>query len=63
VIAAASVAWAGTAALVPAALALVAALALAAWVRARLGGLTGDVYGAAIELGEVAFFIGSTMVS
>jgi adenosylcobinamide-GDP ribazoletransferase len=36
-----------------AALAVAGALALA--VRRRLGGLTGDVYGAAIELAEVAF--------
>jgi adenosylcobinamide-GDP ribazoletransferase len=38
---------------VPAAGALVAASLLALWLRRRLGGLTGDVYGAAIELGEV----------
>jgi len=34
--------------------ALAAALLVAAWMRARLGGLTGDVYGAAIELAELA---------
>jgi cobalamin synthase len=28
-------------------------LAFAYWLHRRLGGLTGDVYGAAIELGEV----------
>ncbi|HEV3030670.1 MAG TPA: adenosylcobinamide-GDP ribazoletransferase [Polyangia bacterium] len=38
----------------PAAGALVAASLLALWLRRRLGGLTGDVYGAAIELAEVA---------
>jgi adenosylcobinamide-GDP ribazoletransferase len=27
------------------------------WLRHRLGGLTGDVYGAAIELGEVTALI------
>ena len=32
----------------------VAVLAFAFWMYRRLGGLTGDVYGAAIELGEVA---------
>jgi adenosylcobinamide-GDP ribazoletransferase len=31
----------------------VAVLAFAFWMHRRLGGLTGDVYGAAIELGEV----------
>jgi adenosylcobinamide-GDP ribazoletransferase len=38
---------------VPAAGALAAASALALWLRRRLGGLTGDVYGASIELAEV----------
>jgi cobalamin synthase len=27
------------------------------WLERRLGGLTGDVYGAAIELGELAFLL------
>ncbi len=43
----------------------VAALAVAllfAWrVGAMLGGLTGDVYGAAIELGEVVFLVAATV--
>jgi adenosylcobinamide-GDP ribazoletransferase len=39
--------------LVPAAGALVAATLLALWLRQRLGGLTGDVYGAAVEVAEV----------
>jgi adenosylcobinamide-GDP ribazoletransferase len=39
--------------LVPALGALLAATLLSLWLRRRLGGLTGDVYGAAIELGEV----------
>lgn len=35
----------------------VVALWLASRMRARLGGLTGDVYGAAIELSEIAFLL------
>jgi adenosylcobinamide-GDP ribazoletransferase len=31
---------------------------LGAWAKARLGGITGDVCGAAIELGELAFLLG-----
>jgi cobalamin synthase len=42
------------ASLVPTAVGLAAAGALAAAVHRRLGGLTGDAYGAAIELAEVA---------
>jgi adenosylcobinamide-GDP ribazoletransferase len=38
-------------------LALVAGLLLAARMHALLGGLTGDVYGAAVEVVEVVFFI------
>jgi adenosylcobinamide-GDP ribazoletransferase len=44
----------GTRLLVPAAGALAAATLFALWLRRRLGGLTGDVYGASIELAEVA---------
>jgi adenosylcobinamide-GDP ribazoletransferase len=48
----------GGAGLAAAALAaLLAAAACAAWARLRLGGLTGDVHGAAIELAEAAFLI------
>jgi adenosylcobinamide-GDP ribazoletransferase len=43
--------------LVPAAGALVAATMLALWLRQRLGGLTGDVYGAAIEVAEVTMLV------
>jgi len=43
--------------LAPAAAALSAALAVAFGVRRRLGGLTGDVYGAAVELAELAFLV------
>jgi adenosylcobinamide-GDP ribazoletransferase len=40
--------------LLPAAGALCVASLFGVWLRRRLGGLTGDVYGATIELGEVA---------
>lgn len=43
--------------LLPALCALLTALAVAAWVSPKLGGLTGDVYGAAIELSELAFLL------
>ncbi len=43
-------------------LAALAVALLFAWrVGAMLGGLTGDVYGAAIELGEVAFLLAATV--
>ncbi len=41
--------------LLPLALALGVALAFSWWMTRRLGGVTGDVHGAAIELAEVAF--------
>lgn len=41
----------------PAAYAVLVALALGFWIFKRLGGLTGDVYGAAIELSELTFLI------
>jgi adenosylcobinamide-GDP ribazoletransferase len=47
----------GVRVLLPAAAAVVAAVGLALTVRRRLGGLTGDVYGAAIELAEVGFLV------
>lgn len=59
----ASVAWMGLAAVafgvwplgVALAAAVLVALAVGLWARARLGGVTGDVHGAAIELSEIAF--------
>lgn len=53
--------WAGWSALGPAAAALLVGGALAEWMRRRLGGLTGDVYGAIIELAEVTFLIGASV--
>ena len=41
----------------PALAALATALGLALWLTRRLGGLTGDVYGAAIELAELVFLV------
>ena len=52
------VVWMGRALLMPAALALVAALAFGSWIGRRLDGLTGDVYGAAVELSEVVVLAG-----
>jgi adenosylcobinamide-GDP ribazoletransferase len=43
--------------LLPALVAGAVALALGVWLGRKLGGLTGDVYGAAIELTEVAFLV------
>jgi adenosylcobinamide-GDP ribazoletransferase len=45
----------GSRALLPSASALVAALATASLLTRRIGGLTGDGYGAAVELAELAF--------
>jgi adenosylcobinamide-GDP ribazoletransferase len=56
-VALAALGWLGGRALVPALSALLAALAIAAWLHRRLGGLTGDVYGAAIEAAELAFLV------
>ena len=49
--------WFGTIALLPALLSVATAALLAFWANARLSGLTGDVYGAAIELAELAFLV------
>jgi adenosylcobinamide-GDP ribazoletransferase len=59
-LAGACVVWWGDRVVAPSATALAAALGLALFVRRRLGGLTGDVYGAAIELAEVAFLIAAS---
>ena len=56
-VAALAIGWLGVAALLPALAALAAALALAVWLHRHLGGLTGDVYGAAIELAELSFLV------
>ncbi|HEY0478312.1 MAG TPA: adenosylcobinamide-GDP ribazoletransferase [Kofleriaceae bacterium] len=56
-IAALAIGWLGARALVPTVSAAAAALAIALWLHRRLGGLTGDVYGAAIEAAELAFVI------
>ncbi|HZR82271.1 MAG TPA: adenosylcobinamide-GDP ribazoletransferase [Candidatus Binatia bacterium] len=50
-------AWTGAGAIAAAGAAALAALAFGAWLTRRLGGLTGDAYGAAVELGEVAFLV------
>ncbi|MDD9945471.1 MAG: adenosylcobinamide-GDP ribazoletransferase [Myxococcales bacterium] len=42
---------------IPAVAAVSVALALCVWLCRRLGGLTGDVYGASIELSETAFLL------
>ncbi|MBK7974672.1 MAG: adenosylcobinamide-GDP ribazoletransferase [Deltaproteobacteria bacterium] len=47
----------GATLLAPTLAALAAALAMAGWMKWRLGGLNGDVYGAALELAEVAFVL------
>jgi adenosylcobinamide-GDP ribazoletransferase len=46
--------YAGSPGFAPLVAAAGAALAVAAWMQRRLGGLTGDVYGAAIEIAEIA---------
>jgi adenosylcobinamide-GDP ribazoletransferase len=56
-LAAALLVWIGPAAIAPALAAVGVALAFGWMLDRRLGGLTGDVYGAAIELAELAFLI------
>jgi adenosylcobinamide-GDP ribazoletransferase len=59
-LAAAGLAAVGVASVAAAGAAAVSALGLAVWMHRRLGGLTGDVYGAAIELAEAAFLVAAT---
>jgi len=54
VFAALAVVWVGGRALASAVLALATSLAIASLMHRRLDGLTGDVYGAAVELAELA---------
>jgi adenosylcobinamide-GDP ribazoletransferase len=56
-IAAIALAWIGPFVAVPVVVALAAALGLAIWLYRRLGGITGDVCGAAIELAELGFLV------
>lgn len=51
------VAWTGVRVIVPGVSALAVALGMGVWLKRRLGGLTGDVYGAAIELSEIVFLV------
>jgi len=50
----------GMASLAPTLFALIAALACGALLHRKLGGLTGDAYGASIELAELVFWISAT---
>lgn len=52
-----ALAWIGPPALGLLAVALISALLLASWVQRRIGGLTGDAYGAAIELAELSLLL------
>ena len=61
VIAVVTLAALGAPLLLPALGTAVVVLAFAFWLHRRLGGLTGDVYGAAIELGEVSMLVLSTI--
>jgi adenosylcobinamide-GDP ribazoletransferase len=56
-IAAVAIGWLGTAAMIPALAALVVAFLIAFWLHRHLGGLTGDVYGAALEFAELTFLV------
>lgn len=51
------VAWTGVHVIVPGVSALAVTLGMGLWLKRRLGGLTGDVYGAAIELSEIVFLV------
>ncbi|HMG54086.1 MAG TPA: adenosylcobinamide-GDP ribazoletransferase [Kofleriaceae bacterium] len=56
-ISALAVGWIGAPAVGPWLAAAGAAVAIAVWLHRHLGGLTGDVYGAAIEAAELAFLV------
>lgn len=60
-IAAGAILIAGAGAIAPTLLAIAVAGLLGLWLQRRIGGMTGDVYGAAIELAEVAFLISTTL--
>jgi adenosylcobinamide-GDP ribazoletransferase len=49
----------GPAVLVPIGLSAATGFLIAGWAKARIGGISGDVCGAAIELAELAFLIGA----
>jgi adenosylcobinamide-GDP ribazoletransferase len=53
----------GSRAVAPFACAAIAALALALHLHRRLGGLTGDVYGAAIECAELVFLTAASIIA
>ena len=57
VVTAIAISWFGPPALIAALAALGTTLGVALWLYRRLGGLTGDVYGAATELAELAFLV------
>jgi adenosylcobinamide-GDP ribazoletransferase len=57
-----ALAIAGLRAVGPTCAALGVALGIAVWLRRRLGGLTGDVYGATIELAELTFLVAASVV-
>jgi cobalamin synthase len=56
-IAIAGASYVGAALLWPAFACAVCSVLIGAWAQARLGGVNGDVCGAAIELSELAFFL------
>jgi adenosylcobinamide-GDP ribazoletransferase len=52
-----AIGWLGATLIAPAVFGAATALAIALWLHRHLGGLTGDVYGAAIEAAELAFLV------